>query len=480
MKFTNYIPFLTVLLVFCACSHKNPTAEQSGPPVQSDTNSSKLVYWLTTPNQSVLLKRQAALAFTSESNSDPTIDIDTTQLYQSMIGYGYTLTSGSATLINNMSADAKSALLKELFSDDENSIKLSYLRISIGASDLSANVYTYDDMPVGQTDPNLEHFSLDPDKTDLIPLLKEIIAIKPDVGIIATPWTAPVWMKDSANSTGGRLKPEYYRAYARYFVKYIQAMKAEGITITDITPQNEPLNGGNNPSMLMEAPLQADFIKNHLGPLFDSANLETDISIYDHNCDKPDYPISILNDPLVKRYISGSAFHLYGGDVSAMSQVHNAHPGIDIYFTEQYTSSTASFGGDLRWHSKNVVIGACRNWSRTVFEWNLANDVNYGPHTPGGCTTCKGALTINGSQVDRNVAYYIIAHISKFVPRHSMRIGTNIPGTLQNVAFRSSTGQKVIVVLNDNEESSSFNIRYQGKIARSTLPAGSVATYILQ
>src|SRR5688500_17751559 len=190
MKFTNIISTLAVLFAFYACSTKTTVSEPPPPPTTADTSSTKVVYWLTTSDETVLLKRQPALAFFSEVNSNPTIEVDTTQTFQQMYGYGYTLTGGSATLINGMSAEGKAKLLNELFGNDENSIHVNFIRISIGASDLSANVYTYNDIPAGETDSNLDHFSLEPDKTDLIPLLKEIIAINPDILIIATPWTA--------------------------------------------------------------------------------------------------------------------------------------------------------------------------------------------------------------------------------------------------------------------------------------------------
>ena len=481
MKFTNYISALAFLCAFYSCSHQSNTSDPNPPPPDTpDTSSSKIVYWLTTPDESILLKRQPAIAWSTAANNNPVITIDTTETFQQMDGFGYTLTSGSATLINAMSAEAKATLLNELFGDDENSIHVSYLRISIGASDLSANVYTYNDMPAGQTDPNLNNFSLDPDKTDLIPLLKEIIAINPEIKIIATPWTPPVWMKDNENSVGGSLKPEFYRPYSKYFAKYVLAMKAEGITITAVTPQNEPLHDENNPSLKMEAAQEADFIKNHLGPAFQTAAITTKIIVYDHNADKPDYPLAILNDPAANVFIDGSAFHLYAGDISALSEVHNAHADKNVYFTEQYTASTGQFGGDLQWHVKNLVIGAPRNWSRTVFEWNLANDVNFGPHTTGGCTTCKGALTINGSAVKRNVAYYIIAHISKFVPAGSIRVSSNITGSLQNVAFKTLSGQKILVVLNESATASMFKISFNGKSAPVTLPAGAVGTFVVE
>ena len=310
-------------------------------------------------------------------------------------------------------------------------------------------------------------------------MLKEILAINPNIKIMATPWSPPVWMKDNNSFIGGSLQPKYYGVYAQYFVKYIQQMKNEGITIDAITPQNEPLHPGNNPSLLMLASQQADFIKNHLGPAFKAAKVTTKIVTYDHNCNKPEYPIEILNDPEANPYVDGSAFHLYEGDISALTTVHNAFPNKNIYFTEQYTASTGSFDGDLKWHLKNVIIGSMRNWSKTALEWNLANNASFGPNTIGGCTTCKGAVTINSSDsFTRNVGYYIIAHASKFIPAGSSRISTNISGNLNNVAFKTPSGKKVLIVENDGNSPESFNIKYNGNWITTSLEAGSVGTYI--
>jgi glucosylceramidase len=479
MKFTNYILTTILLPLFSGCSNKTVVTE---PPTQNngnDTTSAKVVYWLTTPDESSLLKRQPALSYTKSSNGDININIDTNQSFQEMDGFGYTLTGGSAQMLKGMSKEIRTSLLKELFGDDESSIGISYLRLSIGASDLNETVFTYDDVPAGQSDSTLEHFSLSRDTLDLIPVLKEIVAIAPHIKFISTPWTPPVWMKDNQNSVGGSLKKEYYPAYASYFVKYIDAMKQHGINITAITPQNEPLHPGNNPSLLMQAEEQAEFIKNHLGPAFRTAGIATKIIVYDHNCDRPDYPLTILNDPEARPFVDGSAFHMYAGEITALSQVHNAFPDKNVYFTEQYTSNTSQFGGDLQWHIKNLVIGAPRNWSKTVFEWNLANDINFQPHTPGGCTTCRGALTINGSGVKRNVGYYIIAHISKFVPQRSVRIGSNISGNIQNVAFRTPEGKKVLVAQNENQTATSFNILIGNKAVKASLPPAGVATFVM-
>jgi len=473
--FINIAVSLFVIFFSCSKSSSSGSGTTVHPPPSVQAND--VEFWLTKSDQSVLLQKQSTiLSFGTTANSYTNIDVDTTQTYQTIDGFGYTLTGGSAYVINLLNAADKAKLLKELFGNDSASIGISYLRISIGASDLNATVFTYDDMPAGQTDVNLANFSLAPDETDLIPLLKEIIAINPAIKILATPWSAPVWMKDNGSFIGGSLQPQYYNVYAQYFVKYIQQMKANGITIDAVTPQNEPLNPGNNPSLVMSAEEETNFIKNSLGPAFQTANITTKIIAYDHNCDRPDYPITVLNDATANAFVNGSAFHLYAGDISALTQVHNAFPAKAVYFTEQYTSSTGSFGGDLKWHLKNVIIGSMRNWSKTALEWNLANDLTFHPHTDGGCDQCKGALTISGT-ITRNVAYYIIAHASRFVPPGSVRVASNVSSALQTVAFKTPAGKKVLIVENDGATDASFNIRFNNKWTVTTLPAGAVGTY---
>lgn len=470
--------YIISILTLFSCSRDNNSGNGgTTPPVTSQA--SDVSYWLTKGDQTVLLQKQNVhLLFGTNVNSYPFIDVDSTQTFQTVDGFGFTLTGGSAYVINQMEAGSKSSLLKELFGNDSLSIGISYLRLSIGSSDLNASVFSYDDMPSGQTDTGLIHFSLAPDSIDLISLLKQIVAINPSIKIIATPWSAPIWMKDNNNSVAGSLLAAYNNVYAQYFVKYIQQMKLNGITIDAITPQNEPLNPNNNPSMVMQAADEASFIKNYLGPAFQSAGITTKIIVYDHNCDKPDYPETILSDAGANAFVNGSAFHLYAGDISAISQVHNLYPGKQLYFTEQYTASTGNFAGDLQWHVKNVIIGSIRNWSRNALEWNLANDASYGPHTVGGCTTCKGGLTISGSSVTRNVGYYIIAHASKFVPAGSMRISSTVTNFLQTAAFITLSGKKVLIVENDDQAPDIFNLRFNGKWVTTMIPAGAVCTYV--
>lgn len=466
-----------------ACNKKGSGSDSTPvvpPPVVVTPPPSNVVkdvdMWLTTASENQLLAKQnVTLSFSSATNANPTITVDSTQQFQTMDGFGFTLTGGSAEVINALAPDIKDNLLKELFTSD--GIRINYLRISVGASDLSSSVYTYDDMANGQTDVNLQQFSIDKEKQDLIPILKKIIALQPNIKILASPWTAPLWMKTIYNSVGGKLSTVYYSTYANYLVKYIQAMKAEGINIDAITPQNEPLHEGNNPSMGMTADQQTVFIRDHLGPAFKNADISTKIIVYDHNADQPNYPITVLNDAVARTFIDGSAFHLYGGDISALSTVKNAHADKNLYFTEQYTATTGSFAGDLSWHVKNLIIGAPRNWSKTVLEWNLANNTSFGPHTNGGCTTCKGALTIGGT-IARNVGYYIIAHASKFVPQSSKRIQSNNTGNLSSVAFLTPEGKKVLIVQNGGNAAQNFNIEFKNNRVAASLDAGAVATYV--
>ncbi|MBW4360188.1 glycoside hydrolase family 30 protein [Flavobacterium taihuense] len=469
----------SVIHISCSSSNEGGDSPAPKPTPKPPVVKNEVDFWLTKGDQTVLLQKQTGiLAFANGINIYPNIEIDDAQTYQTVDGFGFTLTGGSAQVINQLATQKKNDLLQELFGSGDNSIGLSYLRISIGASDLNATPFTYDDMPTGQTDVSLTNFSLAPDKTDVIPLLKEILAINPNIKIMGSPWSAPLWMKDNNNFVGGSLQPQYYEAYAQYFVKFIQKMKAEGITIDAITPQNEPLHGGNNPSMVMTALQQADFIKNNLGPAFQSAGISTKIITYDHNCDNPQYPITILKDAAAYPFVTGSAFHLYGGDISALSTVHNAYPNKEVYFTEQYTSSTGAFDGDLRWQVRNVIIGSMRNWSKNALQWNLANDGAFGPHTSGGCTTCKGALTVSSTEsFVRNVGYYVAAHASKFVPMGSVRISSTISGNLQNVAFKTPIGKIVLLVVNDGNTAALFNIKYNGKWITTSLDAGAVGTY---
>jgi glucosylceramidase len=313
----------------------------------------------------------------------------------------------------------------------------------------------------------------------VLPILKQILAINPKVTLMASPWSPPTWMKDNRDTRGGSLLPEFEASYAQYLVKYIQEMGKRGFTIDALTIQNEPLHPGNNPSLLMLPEQQARFIGQHLGPAFRQAGIQTKIVVYDHNADRPDYPITVLSDPKANPYIDGSAFHLYGGQIEALSEVHRAFPDKHLYFTEQWVGSPGNLEGDIAWHVKNLIIGAPRNWAKTVLEWNLSSNPDLSPHTDrGGCDRCLGAITIDGNEVSRNPAYYVIAHASKWVDPGSTRIGSNVPKNLPNVAFTRPDGKKVLIVHNDSAKEIRFEIKENSTSFPASLPAGATGTWV--
>ncbi len=491
-----------VILTAAAGFAFNIMTAQTEPPIQIES-------WLTNPDRSALFQKQpGTIVFSSENrgNGAPII-IDDRQEYQTIDGFGFALTGGSAEHIIKMSKDARARLLHELFDTTGNALGVSYLRLSIGASDLNSFVFSYDDLPNGETDFDLGKFSLAQDVHDVIPVLREILAINPGITILGSPWSAPAWMKTNNDVRGGSLKRECYEVYARYFVKYVQAMKKEGITIDAITIQNEPLNSRNTPSMRWFVSEQNTFIKDYLGPAFRRAGITTKMILFDHNCDRADYPLTLLSDPAVAQYVMGTGFHHYGGDLSAMTAVHLARPDKDLYFTEQMVvERPGSPTIDISASVKRLIIGATRNWSKNVILWNLAADPQNDPHTNnGGCSMCQGAVTIDGDKVSRNLAYYTIAHASKFVRPGSHRIASTNTGdksvsltedeerpgvmraaviddtpVLPNVAFRTPDGKIVLIVGNDTWSTGWFRIQYRGRFAGIRLSPGAVGTYVFQ
>ena len=468
---------LFIAFIFAGCANSSAKVVATNPVVaKKDT---VLAFTTSADQNNLLTKSYLSLATSTITSGANNIALDPSIMYQTIDGFGYALTGGSAQLINQLSVSKKNELLQNLFNpQNTDGIAVSYLRISIGASDLDSGVFSYDDLTAGQEDLSLAKFSLGHDTLHLIPILKQIIAINPAIKIMASPWSPPTWMKSNKSTMGGVLLGQYYNVYAQYLAKYISMMKSYGITVDAITLQNEPENDKNNPSLLMNATEQASFIKNYVGPVFQQQNIKTKIVLFDHNCDHPEYPISVLNDAQAASYVDGSAFHLYVGGVSALSTVKAAHPSKNIYFTEQWTGSQGSFSGDFIWHIKNVIIGTMNNWSKTAIEWNLANDPSYQPHTIGGCTQCKGALTINGDTYTKNVSYYIIAQASKCIPPGSVRINSSDIANVDNVAFVTPQGKKVLLVLNSSNTAQAFSVSCAGKTFTANLAPQAATTYI--
>lgn len=483
---------LMFFLALTACSDDNNDPEPDPTPKPPEVKKDVDIY-VTTANQSMLFQ-STPVSFNTGSNMSPsTITLDPNTTYQEIEGFGAAITGSTCYNLLKMSAENRSKLLKETF-DPESGMGYSYIRISLGCSDFSLGEYTYCD------EKGIENFSLHTyDKRDVIPVLKEILAINPKLKIMASPWTCPLWMKvnnltdkQPYNSwTGGQLNPAYYQDYATYFVKYIQAMNNEGIDITSVTIQNEPLNKGNSASLYMTWEEQRNFIKDHLGPAFRAANVKTKIVVYDHNYDydgidsQKSYPTKIYADSKASEYIDGAAFHAYGGGKGEMLNIYNANPDKGLYFTEISIGewgSGYSFADDLMWNMREVGIGTINNYCKAVMVWNFMLDSNYGPNRPGGCNTCLGAVTVNSSynSVKKNSHYYTMGHLSKVIKAGAKRIKTTgyTANGLYYSAFKNPDSTYSAVMQNDTQDAMSITIALGTKSFTYSIPAKSIVSYI--
>jgi len=412
-----------------------------------------------------------------------TVVIDEEQTFQEMDGFGASFTDSAAYLIHQvLDTKQRSELMTQLFDANEG-IGLSVLRQPMGASDYARDFYSYNDLPEGQKDVELERFSIAHDEEDIIPLLKEALRLNPDVKLMGSPWSPPGWMKTSGSMIGGELKPEYYSVYANYFVRYIQGYEANGLPIYAITPQNEALySPGHYPGMLMLPEVQSDFIKNHLKPQFVKNGINTKILCYDHNWDKPEYPLTVLEQ--AGDAVDGVAWHWYGGKPSAQSEVFEAFAGKEVHFTE---GSGGEWIPPFEQAFSNVMrtgIEILRNHSKSYVLWNMALDEKNGPTVPGfGTSTCRGIVTVNQQtkELTYTLDYYALAHFSKVIRPKAVRIASTNDDRIRSVAFKNTDGSIAAVLFNDSEVSESVAIKLHGEEAlHLEMPAKSALTIKLE
>lgn len=435
--------------------------------------------WVTTPDQSKLLAQQANLTFAPDSGSNPlTITVNPATTYQQVDGWGASLTDSSSYLIYNSSA--RNSIMNDLFSTSSG-IGLSFLRQPMGASDFSrSGNYNFDN-----TCCDLNDFSISHDTAYITPLLTQARSLNSSVKVIITPWSPPGWMKTSGSMIGGSLNSgTYSNTLAQYFVKTIQGYQAAGVPIYGLTVQNEPLYSPTGyPGSLMPAADQAGFIGANLGPALSAAGLGgVKIMAYDHNWDQPSYPTTVFNNSAASLYTAGVAWHCYGGSVSAENDLHNSFPNKDTWLTECSGGNWApyynDFAANLKGETENLVILNARYWGKSAVLWNMALDPNNGP-TNGGCTTCRGVVTVNGGSYTRTVDYYVLGQASKFVRSGAYRISSNTFGSssIEDVAFKNPDGSLVVLALNNASSAQTFKILINGQSVTYTLPAGAVATF---
>lgn len=429
-----------------------------------------------------VLQERAALHFGKERAPALTIRVNDGVKYQTIDGFGASLTDSSAWLLWNKLSETKRKDALRLLFDPKTGIGLNLLRQPMGASDFALEDYTYDDVPPGQTDPELKQFSIAKDERYIVPLLREALAINPGLKIFASPWSPPAWMKTSQSMVQGALLPSAYKPLADYFVQFVQAYEKDGIPIYALTMQNEPLNvPGNYPGMNMTSGEQAAFLRDALGPALRDAKLNAKVLIFDHNWDLIHFPIEVLNDPKAASFAGGIAIHCYGGSVTAQAELHDRFPDKDIWLTE--CSGGDWQKGKLLESQVRLIIDATRNWSRSVILWNLALDQYHEPFL-GGCTTCRGVITVkhegDSGEAIPTVDYTALGHASKFVQPGAVRIDSNTFGqnSLEDVAFRNPDGSIVLLVMNSSGEPVPFNVEWNGLFANYTLKANTVATLV--
>lgn len=450
--------FTSLVVSLNSCDNsKDPHKPSDNKPDSMDYDVS---LWLTTGNESALFIKQG-VDFSKETG-DFTIVLDSTETYQTIDGFGAALTGSSAYLINKMSKEKRDVLLSDLF-NPEKGIGINYLRITIGSSDFSIGTYSYCDGG------KIETFAIPTvDKNDLLPVLKEILKINPTIKILASPWSAPAWMKKNNNMYGGSLKgSEVYKDFAEYFVRYIKAFEAEGITIDAITLQNEPMHEINTyPTMKMEWEEQNIIIRDYIGPKFVENNIKTKIIIWDHNFDMSYYPMNILNDQQTRQYVAGTGWHGYGGNASAIDIVQDAHPDKDVYFTEQSGGgwNTDTRMGNMFYYMRDFLMATVNRGSKNFLMWNLALDENNGPTTTsGGCQNCRGVVTIRtNDNYFKNEEYYLLAHFAKCVRLGAKRIkysSNKMPSGITVSSFINADGTKVLVVMNRTKTNQKYVVR---------------------
>jgi glucosylceramidase len=438
--------------------------------------------WITTGDQSKLLARGNDAAFGAAARTGVVIEVDPATRYQEMAGFGAAITDASAQLIQNRLDPAqRAALMQELFGREAGGIGLSFTRLTIGASDFSTEHYSFDDMPAGQADPDLQHFSIEPNRAAVLPTVKAALAINPQLRVMASPWSAPGWMKTTDSLIQGSLKPAAFAPFAQYLSRYVTAYKNEGVPIFALTLQNEPnFEPGDYPGMRVDAAKRAAFIKGYLGPVLAKQNPGTQIFDWDHNWDHAESPREVLADPDAARYVSAVAWHCYGGDVKVQTPVHDEHPDKDAWLTECSGGNwSGGFAPSLQYFTRTLIIGATRGWAKGVLLWNLALDENHGPHK-GGCGDCRGVVTIDSKtgEVTRTVDYYVLAHASRFVRPGARRIASSSGrGGLDTVAFRNPDGVIALLVANPANKPRKVAVRAGASSFGYTLPAGSVATF---
>lgn len=429
---------------------------------------------------------------TKPPTSGQVVTINDRRHYQQVQGVGGAITDSTAWLIyDKLGAPARTALMNNLFGP--YGIHLNYIVVPIGGSDFTRTGvgYTYDDLPSGQTDPTLAHFSVAHDQGYILPVLRQMRTINPQSEILAVPWSPPAWMKanNALNDAGGggTLLPNAFGPLAGYFVKFLQAYSAAGVTINAIAPENEPNAWSLFPAMRFPENEEAQWITDDLRPALAAADLTPKVYGGDTGYGSPEFSDALVTSPAAEQ-LDGIAWHCYGGAPTVMDPIHAKAPHFDQPVAECAQNLT-------RYPVPEVAIGAIRNWATAVTLWNLALDPQGQPVQPPntGCGGCRGIVTIdrNTHAVTYNLPYYQLGQVGAFIQPGATRIASNSfvsyfdksntnygvsPG-LDDVALLNPDGSRVLIAYNTSGKTINFSVAWDGRSFSYSLPAKATASF---
>jgi glucosylceramidase len=405
--------------------------------------------------------------------SGDVITLNPEKKFQEILGFGAAFTDASCFLFSQLTPDAREKLFHEFFHPSE--LGLSVCRTCIGASDYSTEVYSFDE---GDPDPDLTRFSIDHDRKYFLPALQQARKVNPDLFLFSSPWSPPGWMKPNGSMLGGSMRKKYFKAYAQYFLKFLQAYAEAGVPIQAVTSQNEvdTDQDGRMPACLWGQEYEIEFVKNHLGPLLAANGINTKIWLLDHNYNLWGRVICELDDPGVRRYANAVAWHGYAGTADMMSKVHDAHPDAQMYWTEGGPDSTSpDYATDwAQWgHSFSEAL---RNWCQSITGWNLVLDEHGRPNI--GPFACGGLVTTHSQtkEITRSGQYWAFAHFSRLIRRGARRFDSQgTAAKIDHVGCENPDSEKVLVLTNAGA-SHSVVLQTPTAMAELNLPGNSVTT----
>jgi len=448
-------------------------ASLAGPGNKTPKVGAEISIWVTSGEERFSAAPRTLWGPAPETAAADQIRLDPSKKFQEILGFGGAFTDAACYMFNQLPPSAREQLFHEMFHPSEMS--LGVCRICVGSSDYALEVYSFDE---GEPDPDLARFSIEHDRKYILPVLRLARQVNRDMFLFASPWSPPGWMKSNGSMLGGSMPRHSLPAYARYFLKFLQGYAAEGVPVQAVTPQNEvdTDQDGRMPACIWAQEYEIEFVRDHLGPLFEKSGMPAKIWILDHNYNLWGRVMDELEDDKLRKYCNAVAWHGYAGTPDMMSKVQEAFPSVEMYWTEGgpdykdpgYLTDWCKWGA--------TFSGILRNGCRSITSWNLALDELGRPNI--GPFSCGGVVTINShtNEVARSGQYWALAHYSRVIRRGARRFDSqSVAVDLEHVGLENPDGQNVLVVTNAGP-ARAIELRLADRAARVSLKEYSVTT----